>query len=262
MFIGASGDGTSGFPQAKVAIMSYATENWSSTTMGSNLIFYTTTSGTTSRSERMRIENNGYVGIGTTAPSTALQVAGEISPSADNTYQLGDSTHRFTAVYAVNGTIQTSDLREKENIQGSDLGLEFINQLRPVSYSWKSGPDKILHYGLIAQETEKVVSGAHKQLVGQTIPIVDHDAKTDKYGIRYTELISPLIKAIQELAGKLAVLVTKVTTLEGKEAAQDRVIASVKAENTQLKQENAKKTQEMIDLKARMDRLEKMLSSK
>lgn len=151
---------------------------------------------------------NGFVGIGTTSPSTSLQVAGVISPSADNTFTLGTSGLRYTSIYATNGTIQTSDAREKKDVADSDLGLAFITRLRPVSYRWRRGPDASVHYGLIAQETEKVVGGRDV--------IVAHDTETDRYGIKYTELIAPLIKAMQELHAENAELKRRLEALESR----------------------------------------------
>jgi hypothetical protein len=179
------------------------------------------------RSEVMRVTSNGNVGIGITVPTTKLQVAGEISPSIDNTYSLGDATLRYTAVYAVNGTVQTSDARQKQNIQDSDLGLDFINKLRPVSYNWISGPDDNLHYGLIAQEAEKAILDSHKNDLGQNTPIVDRDEKSDRYGLRYSEFISPLIKAVQELYDGIKSVLARVINLENKDMAKDKEIAKL-----------------------------------
>lgn len=150
----------------------------------------------TNAANRFYIGTTGNVGIGTLSPQTTLQVAGVISPSANNTYTLGNATYRFTTVYATNGTINTSDRREKKDITETNLGLDFINKLRPVSYRWNTGVDDDVHYGLIAQDTEKVIDETMKN---QTTSIVSYDEAADRYGIRYTELISPLIKAIQEI---------------------------------------------------------------
>jgi len=185
----------------------------------------------------------------------AAKFTGEVAPAVDNSYGLGDSSLRFTAVYALNGTIQTSDARQKKNIQESDLGLDFINKLRPVSYNWKSGPDNDLHYGLIAQETEKAVLDSHRQDLSQNIPIVDHDKKTDRYGLRYSELISPLIKAFQELNRRLI-------GVEGHQSTQDREIASLKADNAAKDKELKDLKQENASIKARLDKIEKALQTK
>ena len=56
----------------------------------------------------------------------------------DNTYDLGNSSFRWDDVRATNGTIQTSDRNLKTQISGSDLGLDFINDLNPVKYQWLS----------------------------------------------------------------------------------------------------------------------------
>jgi hypothetical protein len=54
-------------------ILGFATENWSNTSQGSALSFVTTPNGSTvaARSERMRIDQNGNVAVGTTVPSGA-----------------------------------------------------------------------------------------------------------------------------------------------------------------------------------------------
>lgn len=135
--------------------------------------------------------SSGAVGIGTSSTHSALTVAGIITPDADNTRSLGTSSYRFSAVYAGNGTIQTSDARLKKDIQVSDLGLDFINSLDPVKYHWIKEDGK-LHYGFIAQDLER-------KLGDRNIAMVDHDATSDRYGVIYTELISPIVKAIQEL---------------------------------------------------------------
>jgi len=82
-----------------------------------------------------------------------------------------------------------SDLRLKENINDTDLGLEFIKRLRPVSYKMKAGTGT--DYGFIAQEVETAI--------GKPTNIVLTD--NTEFGMKtlnYSGLISPLVKSIQE----------------------------------------------------------------
>jgi hypothetical protein len=51
-----------------------ATQNWTDSAQGTNLIFGTTANGSASASERMRIDQNGSVGIGTTTMNYLLDV--------------------------------------------------------------------------------------------------------------------------------------------------------------------------------------------
>ena len=121
------------------------------------------------------------------------------APNTDGSSVLGTSTYKWSEVYATNGTIQTSDRNEKNTIVQSDLGLSFINQLKPVSYKF-NGKDKT-HYGLIAQDLEEVL-----EKEGKSLDDFAGIVKDEKYGLNYSELISPLIKSIQELSAKIAAL--------------------------------------------------------
>ncbi len=177
-------------------------------------------------SEAMRITEDGDVGIGTSSPATMLQVEGVISPATDNSYTLGNATYRFTEVYAANGVINTSDARAKMNITGTDLGLEFISKLKPVSYQWKDGIDKDVYYGFLAQDIERLILETRENEAPTSI--VTYDESSDRYGVRYTELIAPLIKAFQELY-------EMVTGHSEKIESQTQEISSLKEENKQMK---------------------------
>jgi hypothetical protein len=75
-------------------IASFSTENWSGSATGNDLRFYTATNGTTSRTERVRIANNGKVSIGTVADATeVLEING--NAKATSFIKTGGTSSQF-----------------------------------------------------------------------------------------------------------------------------------------------------------------------
>jgi|TARA_R100000479_G_scaffold176198_2_gene129560 hypothetical protein len=136
--------------------------------------------------------------------------------AVDNARNLGQGTKRWDNIFATNATINTSDRNEKNTITATDLGLDFVNKLTPVSYKFNNRTRT--HYGLIAQDVETLlgtISKSATDFAGYCKDTITEDADGntldtpfDRYGLRYTEFIAPMIKAIQELSAK-------VTALEG-----------------------------------------------
>jgi len=147
----------------------------------------------------------------------------DLWPLSNDTYDLGRNSEKWDDVYATNGTIQTSDKNQKNTIIDSDLGLSFVNKLKPVSYKFNSGTRT--HYGLIAQDIETVLSDISKSTTDfagfiktdlsdeyyqEAEPHIPEGKKEGdlksaahtEYGLRYGEFISPLIKAVQELSAE------------------------------------------------------------
>ena len=87
----------------------------------------------------------------------------------------------------------SSDIRWKDNIKNSALGLNFINTLRPVSYIRKNDIYKKTEYGFIAQEVENSLINLGDENNG----IISKD-DNGMYGLRYNDFISISIKAMQE----------------------------------------------------------------
>ena len=117
-----------------------------------------------------------------------------IQPNKTNTTNLGSSALRYKNIYSMNNVNTLSDKNEKEDIKECDLGLSFIEKLKPVIYHLKDDEDKKKKLGLIAQDVEKTLLEINKKDI-----IYEKDEESDTYGLRYEELIGPIIKAIQEL---------------------------------------------------------------
>ncbi len=159
-------------------------------------------------SGNLNFTGSGNFGLSTTTISVEkLQISGNVIPYIDNAsgsgpaMTLGNSSNLWNTLYAVNGTILTSDKSLKTNIKESSLGLQFIKELNPVKFRYKNG--ERIHYGLIAQEIKDLLdkNGIDtKDFAGYV-----EGSEGNKF-LRYEEFISPLIKAIQELSAKINIL--------------------------------------------------------
>jgi trimeric autotransporter adhesin len=102
----------------------------------------------------------------------------------------------------------TSDKRWKTGIKSSNLGLDFIKQLNPVSYTRNNDNSKKTEYGFIAQELEKTLieNGAANNGI-----ISKNDA--GMLSVRYNDLLAPMVKAMQEQQKLIEKLQTQVEQL-------------------------------------------------
>jgi hypothetical protein len=91
------GYGLTGFSSASRAYMKFfAAENWSDSAQGTYISLATTLKGTAVSVERLRILDNGRVGIGTITPTSPLTVAGAIQ-STSGGFIFPDGTVQTTA---------------------------------------------------------------------------------------------------------------------------------------------------------------------
>jgi hypothetical protein len=114
-----------------------------------NLVFWTGLSGTPS--EAMRITS-----------------AGVVQPGADNTKTLGSASFRWSEVFAGNGTINTSDATEKQDVaelseseqQVATALKGLIRKYRWISSVEKKGDDARIHVGVMAQDVKQAFTEA------------------------------------------------------------------------------------------------------
>ncbi len=151
----------------------------------------------------------GTIFGGTYYHELVIDNVGNVFPYYDNNGSLGTSADRWTQVYAVNGTINTSDMRYKKNVQPLTYGLNEIMQLSTFTYQWdhdkllpQSGEgdlkpqnnlDNNYHIGFSAQEMQTIIP----ELV-----VVGDDVQNN-LGVYYSHLAPVLTKAIQEQQGMI-----------------------------------------------------------
>lgn len=136
---------------------------------------------------------------------------GVIRPGGNGAQNLGNGAHRWATIYAVTGSINTSDKNEKKDIQQLDeqYSKDIIMGLKPVSYKFIKNDSNRTHNGFIAQDIEELL--ANLGLTTQDFAAVCkwqkvhcEDGVNDtpiegeySYGLRYEELIAPLVKVVQ-----------------------------------------------------------------
>ena len=92
-------------------------------------------------------------------PGTGISVVSSgVRPDTDNVLTCGASGLRWSAVWAANGTIQTSDLTDKTDVARIDgaLAARFVQGLNPIMYRWIVGGQKVerIEDGFDEQEIE------------------------------------------------------------------------------------------------------------
>lgn len=127
--------------------------------------------------------------IGTNAQNSSATVSNEITLGDSSISTLRCNTTSITSL---------SDARDKKDVEDANIGLDFINDLRPVKFVWdtRDGAKKdIKEVGFIAQELDEVQQKHgvedHLQLVLKNNP--------DKLEASQGKLIPILVQAIKDL---------------------------------------------------------------
>ncbi|MEJ7588045.1 MAG: tail fiber domain-containing protein [Ferruginibacter sp.] len=197
------------------------------------------------------------IGAGSNAAGlNSTAIGNGASATNDNLVSIGN-----TAVTLIRGQVNFttySDGRFKRNIHTDVPGLDFILNLRPVSYNWdihkfnqhnlgneiKAIPagyspgneqeeaailkkESIVYTGFIAQEVEKAAQDANFNFSGVLKPQNTRDA----YSLSYAEFVVPLVKAAQELNEKNEALNKKID-------AQQKLIEQLMQEVNQIKKKH------------------------
>jgi hypothetical protein len=192
--------------------------------------------------------NNLYLGkdAGTTGSPGGSQTTGS------NEIFLGDE-NITAANIQVDWTV-ASDQRDKTDFSSLDIGLDFVNNLKPYTFKWDKRSnyidksvvtelnedgksfktkgwdyttdlDKIttdgthkedwLDLGFKAQDVEALEKAAGYKIADKTNLTTTLTKDGKQYGIKYNKFVPILVKAIQELSTKNDALEARIKTLEG-----------------------------------------------
>ena len=102
--------------------------------------------------------------MGSTEPNYALHLGVHdslwaLDPDYNGNLQLGTPNHRWAALYAQSGTINTSDRNQKNTIQPlDDRYIQLFLKLLPVSFKFNNGTSGRTHIGFISQDVEAAMT--------------------------------------------------------------------------------------------------------
>ena len=128
--------------------------------------------------------------------------------TSSNSITLGNSLNTILRC-AVTSITSLSDERDKKDIKDLSTGLEFVEALRPVEFTWNDRDEKGKHdvadFGFIAQDLKKAQEDAEKAEVLKLV----YEENPEKLEASYGKLIPILVKAIQELSAEVKELKNK-----------------------------------------------------
>jgi hypothetical protein len=176
------------------------------------------------RNNALTVLKNGNIGIGTHTPLALVHILGgqlrigtetiedtgsnrlsfnaDLLPDVNNAMQLGSSGFRWQGLWATDGTINTSDRRDKTNIKTINYGLNEVLKMNPVSFNWKHRKNQDTKLGLIAQDllelVPEVVMSHEWKTTSEDKNATLEKVELDRLGVYYSDLIPVLINAIKE----------------------------------------------------------------
>lgn len=183
-----------------------AAENWTDAAQGTRMVFKTTATGAAGAGERMRIDHNGNVGIGTTSPAATLHVIG----ANTNTMRLQGATHvsggdnvalvfdSYGADFGTNNPITKISVTDN-SFGGADLSFQTNNTKRlTITNSGNIG------MGTVNPADKLQVAGDLRVGTGSTGCVKDADgtviAGVCSSDLRFKKDVTPLAKLLPKLA--------------------------------------------------------------
>jgi len=199
------------------------TTGFSCTAVGLNALDSNTTGGdNTAIGQNAGADNTsggGNVFIGARA-GLAASPSGSVTTGNDH-FVLGDDN--ITQLFCADTSISSSDSRDKTDVTTFNIGLAWIEALRPVTYKWDKRswygteaepygtPDgskkkSKINIGFLAQEALEVEKAHGYGDSSDNMLICNLTEDGMRYGMKYERLVPILVNAIKELSAKVTAL--------------------------------------------------------
>jgi len=142
--------------------------------------------------------------LGYQASWSAATVSNEITLGNSSVNALRCNTQTITSL---------SDARDKKDVEDLSLGLNFVERLRPVAFTWNmrdGGKVDQPDTGFIAQELQQA-----QEDEGVVLPGLVYATNPEKLEASYGKLIPSLVKSIQELSAQVKELQQQIKDIKG-----------------------------------------------
>ena len=193
-----------------------------------------------------------------------LTLSGNLNMGANNVVSTGAATFNSLTISNLagattggtltidgSGVFSTSDRRYKENIVPLNSAMEQISKVEGVKYNYKADDASLVHFGVIAQDIEKIFPNL---------------VKTNNKGyksVNYIELVPMLLEAIKEQQSSIEKLQKQLMNSDRKTMQTEKALAqqgemmglqkmlvsSLQQHILQLQQENLMILQDMNEIK-------------
>ena len=203
--------------------------------------------------------NNTFLGINANSGATGAgqnmtAIGNGATVTSNNHIVIGNSS--ITSIGGYANWSNLSDGRVKKNIKQNVPGLTFINKLQPITYNLdldaadkiltipavkdkeektiqpsqfetdaRKAKEQIIYTGFVAQDVENAAKDLNYDFSGVDKP----DNANTLYGLRYSDFVVPLVKAVQELS-------IKNNSLQNQNLIQQKINADLQKQINELKQ--------------------------
>ena len=201
--------------------------------------------------QRIITSDGGLLIYGTTNTYVAI-MSDRLRSNGNDVHYLGDASNKWKAVYAVSGSIQTSDRTQKKNIESiDDRYVALFDKLQPVTFEFNDVESDRVHIGFISQDVKEAMdevgltdldfAGYCRDIKTETVEVADPETgETSQverevldengdpaylYSLRYSEFIALNSKMIQMNRQKIAEQEKEIQTLRDELSALKETVA-------------------------------------